>query len=208
MIKVRHLRTIFLWRWFNVALMATKGVRLSPSSVLNGSASAFKLFAGVKINARCKLQVSYPGRLRLGENVWLSSDVEMETASLIDIGEGSTIQRRVTINGTVTLGVGCILAPNVFISSGTHPFREFGELPIREQERLIIAKEGSLSSLDRKVDIGDDCWLGVNAVICPGVTVGKGSVIGANSVVTTDIPQYSIAVGAPAKVVGSRLATR
>jgi acetyltransferase-like isoleucine patch superfamily enzyme len=46
-------------------------------------------------------------------------------------------------------------------------------------------------------------WLGQNVVVCPGVTIGRGSVIGANSVVVKDIPDFSVAVGAPARVVKS-----
>ncbi|MFC7090472.1 acyltransferase [Halomonas salifodinae] len=144
------------------------------------------------------------GEVYLSNSVWLASDVEMETFSRINIGEGTTIQRRSTINGTVEIGRSCIIAPNVFISSGTHPFRVYPEKTIREQERIIIEKEGDLSSLDRPVVIGDDCWLGVNVVICPGVSIGKGVVVGANSVVVNDIPDNTVVAGVPAKSVGSR----
>ncbi|MEX6502162.1 acyltransferase [Pseudomonas zhanjiangensis] len=137
--------------------------------------------------------------------MWLSNDVEIETATKVYIGEGTSIQRRCTINGAVRIGVGCIFAPNVFVSSGTHPFREVPWLPIREQEKRIIAANGSLASLDRPVWIQDDCWLGINVVVCPGVTIGKGSVVGANSVVVRDVAPYSVVAGAPAKVIGQRL---
>lgn len=51
------------------------------------------------------------------------------------------------------------------------------------------------------VTIGDDCWIGGNVTIMPGVTIGKGCTIGAGSVVTKDIPEFSVAIGSPAKVV-------
>jgi len=51
------------------------------------------------------------------------------------------------------------------------------------------------------VTIGDDCWIGGNVTIMPGVTIGKGCTIGAGSVVTKDIPDFSVAIGSPAKVV-------
>jgi len=51
------------------------------------------------------------------------------------------------------------------------------------------------------VDIGDDCWIGAGAIICPGVTIGKNSVIGAGSVVVKDIPENSVAVGNPCRVI-------
>lgn len=50
------------------------------------------------------------------------------------------------------------------------------------------------------VRIEDDCWIGGNVIILPGVTIGQGSTIGAGSVVTKDIPPFSVAVGAPCKV--------
>jgi len=53
----------------------------------------------------------------------------------------------------------------------------------------------------RAVTIGDDCWIGGNTVILPGVTIGKGCTVGAGSVVTRDIPPFSVAVGSPARVV-------
>lgn len=49
--------------------------------------------------------------------------------------------------------------------------------------------------------IGDDCWLGANVTVLPGVTIGRGCTIGAGAVVSSDIPEYSVAVGVPAKVV-------
>ncbi|MBU4174073.1 MAG: maltose O-acetyltransferase [Actinobacteria bacterium] len=55
------------------------------------------------------------------------------------------------------------------------------------------------------VTIGSDCWLGAMVVVLKGVTIGDGAVVGAGAVVTTDIPEYAIAVGVPAKVVGERM---
>ena len=53
------------------------------------------------------------------------------------------------------------------------------------------------------VEIGDGAWLGQNVVVGPGVRVGKGAVVGANSVVLEDVPDFEVAVGAPARVVVS-----
>lgn len=51
------------------------------------------------------------------------------------------------------------------------------------------------------VTIGDDCWVGGNTTIMPGVTIGKGCTIAAGSIVTRDVPDFSVAMGAPARVV-------
>ena len=94
---------------------------------------------------------------------------------------------------------------NVFVSSGRHHFDAWPALPIRVQEARRRA-DPALRALDsRTVHIGDDCWLGVNAVVQPGVTVGRGAVIGANAVVTRDVRPYSIVGGVPARPVKSRL---
>ncbi|MBK2043938.1 hypothetical protein IB642_02760 [Allofrancisella guangzhouensis] len=114
------------------------------------------------------------------------------------------MQRYATINGDVCIGNGCIIAPNVFISSGTHPFREYPGNTIRDQEKLIIKQKGSLDCLSKKIIIGDDCWLGINVVVCPGVKIGKGCIIGANSVVTKDVPDNTVMAGIPAKKIGVR----
>lgn len=204
MIQPHHLRNLFLWRWWTVLRFMLKKVRVHPSAILNGPLNKFRLHSGAKVGARVRMLVSENGEVNLGENVWLSHDVEIETKGKISIDSGTTVQRRATINGTVNIGRGCIIAPNVFISSGTHPFRIYPEKPIREQERIIIEKEGGLSSLDRPICIGDDCWLGVNVVVCPGVNINKGAVIGANSVVVRDVQENSVVAGVPAKEIGGR----
>ena len=204
MFRVSHLRRTFLWRWWNFFRFIARGVRVHPTTVLDGRSEQIALNRGTKIGARVNIRVSASGELVLSNDVWLSHDVEIESSKKITIGAGTTVQRRATINCSVSIGSGCIIAPNVFISSGTHPFRAYPEKTIREQERLIIEERGGLSSLDSPISIGDDCWLGVNVVICPGVNIGRGVVIGANSVVLKDVPNNTVVAGVPAKAIGTR----
>ena len=207
MVGCRLFQRIWIWRWVRTLLAATRNVRLHPTALLLGSARRFVFGANVKIGARSILDNGSSGSLLIDDDVWVSSDVEMQTSTRISIGRGTTIQRRCTINGTSRIGAGCIVAPNVFVSSGTHPFEVFPSLPIREQERRIaISGDKRYESLDQPIWIQADCWLGTNVVVCPGVTIGKGSVIGANSVVTRDVPPYSVFAGSPAKSIGVRLA--
>lgn len=201
----RYIRTFWPGRWWRCLRALGAGVRLHPSACLYCRADHIRLGYGTKIGARSRLDAGAKGRIVSGERVWVSSDVEIETATAVHIGEGSTIQRRCTINGSTRIGAGCIFAPNVFVSSGTHPFRVIAHLPIREQERRLAASDAGLTLLDRPVWIQDDCWLGTNVVVCPGVTIGKGSIVGANCVVTHDVPPYSVVAGAPAKTIGQRL---
>jgi acetyltransferase-like isoleucine patch superfamily enzyme len=189
-------------RWLRTLLGLARGVRIHPSVRVQGASQAVTWGRGASIGEGCVLRADGAGRISIAEGVWLARDVEMETETRVMIGAGTTLQRRSTVNGTTRIGRQCILAPDVFISSGTHPFRQIPHLPIREQERRLAAQG---VSLDRAVWIQDDCWLGTHAVVCPGVTIGKGSVIGANSVVTRDVPPYSVVAGSPARVIGQRL---
>jgi acetyltransferase-like isoleucine patch superfamily enzyme len=191
------------YQWIRSVLALGKRVRIAPSASLLGRGHSLRLGCGTKIGARSRLQATTAGAIQLGDNVWISSDVEMQTETQITVGHGTTIQRRCAINGSTRIGANCIFAPNVFVSSGTHPFREIPHLPIREQERRLSEDPGI--SLDNEVWIQDDCWLGTNAVVCPGVTIGKGSVIGANTVVTRDVEPYTIIAGTPGRPVGKRL---
>jgi acetyltransferase-like isoleucine patch superfamily enzyme len=173
-----------------------------PSAALLGAHGQIHLASGATVGQRCVLRADGRGEVTLEPGVWLARDVEIETETHVRIGARTTIQRRCSINGTTRVGADCIFAPDVFVSSGTHPFRHIPHLPIREQERRLGASGGSV---DAPVWIQDDCWIGAHAVVAPGVTIGKGSVIGANSVVTRDVPPYSVVAGVPARIIGRRL---
>lgn len=201
----RILKSLWPWRWWNCLHALAGGARVHPSVCLLGSTTRIRLGHGSSIGVRSRLDAGSVGQIVLGERVWASSDFEIETNSKVHIGEGTTIQRRCTINGSTRIGAGCIFAPNVFVSSGTHPFRIQPHLPIREQEKRLMASIKGIEAIDRPIWIQDDCWLGANVVVCPGVTIGKGSVIGANCVVTRDVAPYAVVAGVPAKTIGQRL---
>jgi maltose O-acetyltransferase len=86
----------------------------------------------------------------------------------------------------VTIGSNVFFAPGVQIYTANHPLDA-------ESRRTV---ENALP-----ITIGDDCWIGGNVIILPGITIGKSCVIGAGSVVTKNIPDNSLAVGNPAKVI-------
>ena len=96
---------------------------------------------------------------------------------------------------SVMIGNNCLLASKIFISDTNHgdysgDNQASPEVP--PNERVLTT---------RPVTIGNNVWIGENVCILPGVSIGNGSIIGANSVVNRDVPENSIAVGAPAKVV-------
>ncbi|MCY0856211.1 acyltransferase [Cupriavidus sp. D39] len=206
---IRLLKRSFLWRWLVAIHFLRDGVRVDPRATFLASLSQVKLGRGTRISRDVIVNLGGEGRLEMARGTWLSHGVEIESEGRVLVGEGTTIQRRCALNGTISIGRGCIFAPNVFVSSGAHIFAAWPELPIREQEAKYAAlplHERPAGFEDKPVEIGDDCWIGVNVAIMPGVRIGRGCVIGANSVVTRSLPEYSIAVGAPAVVKSKRLA--
>lgn len=94
--------------------------------------------------------------------------------------------------GNIKIGRNCLIAAQSGIFANNHNFADL-ELPIRDQG---VTRKGII--------IEDDCWLGSGVKVLDGVTIVQGCVIGANSVVTRNIPPYSVAVGAPARVIKKR----
>ena len=89
--------------------------------------------------------------------------------------------------GKITFGDNCLLGPNVCISTAGHPVHP--------------AARNTLYEFGIDITVGNSVWIGANAVICPGVTIGDCCVIGAGSVVTRDIPAWSVAAGNPCRVI-------
>ncbi|CEJ83790.1 Putative Maltose O-acetyltransferase [[Torrubiella] hemipterigena] len=122
-------------------------------------------------------------------------DVYIEPPFSIDYGTNIILGDNVYANfnliildcALVRIGNRVMFGPSVSIFAATH------ETEVQSRRDNIEYAKG--------VVIGDDCWIGGNATIMPGVTIGKGCTIGAGSVVTKDIPDFSVAIGAPAKVV-------
>lgn len=96
----------------------------------------------------------------------------------------------------VTIGDNVMIGPNVTLATPMHPLLP-AERNIRRRE------DGSIYNLEyaRPIVIENDCWLASNVIVCGGVTIGEGAVIGAGSVVTRDIPPHSLAAGNPCKVI-------
>ena len=133
------------------------------------------------------------GRLRIGPHVLLEPNVWLTTPApgRIELGTGCFLNIAVMVAAVelVEIGEHCMFANGCFITDADHRFDD-PEKPVPWQG---FTSEGPTR-------IGDNVWCGANVVITGGVTVGKRSVIGANSVVTSDIPAFSIAAGAPARV--------
>ncbi|QRQ99563.1 acyltransferase [Dyadobacter sandarakinus] len=105
----------------------------------------------------------------------------------VRIGDNSLVGLGNVIIGPITIGNNVILAQNIVASGLNHNYQNV---------RQPIHKQGVNMA---QITIEDDCWIGANTVITAGVTIGKHSVIAAGSVVTKDVPPYSVAVGNPSR---------
>lgn len=105
------------------------------------------------------------------------------------------------------VGKFCSIGPNLICGWGIHPLNGISTHPmfysINKQNGITLTKATKVEEVKLTV-IGHDVFIGMNVTILDGVTIGHGAVIGAGSVVTKDVPPYAIAVGVPAKVIGSR----
>jgi acetyltransferase-like isoleucine patch superfamily enzyme len=134
------------------------------------------------------------GRLRIGAGTllepgcWLTLAPEAE----IEIGEGCFLNRNTMIaaQGRVSVGAHTMFANGCFVGDAEHRYDD-PEKPVTWQG---FTSKGP-------VEIGSNCWFGVNCVVTSGVRIGERCVVGANSVVTADLPDRTIAAGAPAKPV-------
>ena len=139
------------------------------------------------------LEALSEGRLEIGRgallepNVWITAPGEAR----VRIGEGTFLNLGVMVaaHGLVEIGAHCMLANGCFVSDASHRF---------EDPDTPITWQGFESKGPTR--IGDNCWLGAHVVVTSGVTIGERCVVGANSVVTSDLAPFSLAAGAPARV--------
>lgn len=157
-----------------------------------------RIFLGrrVMIGEGCFLDANTPeGRIELQDDVWLSRGCYIVAGRAeVVIGPTTYIGHRCLLYGHAGLRIGrdVLLANDVQLICGNHTFAR-RDIPIRAQP-----PQG------QPIVIEDDVWLGASTIVLGGVTVGRGCVVGAGSVVTHSLPPYSIAYGVPARIVGVR----
>jgi acetyltransferase-like isoleucine patch superfamily enzyme len=124
-----------------------------------------------------------------GEDIFIEPPFRVDYGCNISIGARFYSNFNLTILdcGLVTIGNTVMFGPNVSIMAATH-------------ETEVQSRRDNIEYA-KPVVIGDDCWIGGHVVILPGVTIGQGCTIAAASVVTRDVPPWSVAMGTPARVV-------
>jgi carbonic anhydrase/acetyltransferase-like protein (isoleucine patch superfamily) len=166
--------------------------------------------------------IRHPAKMWIGDGVIIDDDCCLDAKGCatgeFEIGERTLVSRgcvlsakdgSLTIGPRVNLGARCILyastkleigadtmlAADCYIGGGRYNARGRLDIPISRQQ---LPRSGTV--------IGEDCWIGAGAVVVDGVRIGRGSVVGAGAVVTRSLPDYSIAAGIPARIIGSRQA--
>jgi acetyltransferase-like isoleucine patch superfamily enzyme len=136
-------------------------------------------------------RISIGGGVHVGPGCWLLALGE-DDALAIEIGDGCSFAAGVTITAarSVVIGREVLMGRNIHISDHAHATSD---------PKLPIMLQGITPA--KPVRVGDGSWIGQGVVICPGVTIGRNCIIGANSVVKSDVPDYCVAAGAPARVV-------
>ncbi|MDR0231293.1 MAG: acetyltransferase [Dysgonamonadaceae bacterium] len=132
--------------------------------------------------------IQYPFNINDAKNLFLEDGV--------NIGPGATI---FATRAKIYIGKNTFSGPNLTMISGDHPYLP-GEYMLKLR-KYILCKTIDITVYDKDIIIEQDVWIGANVLILKGVKIGRGAIIAGGSVVTKDVPAYSITGGVPAKVI-------
>lgn len=171
-------RRLFLMLYYGFAYYLPS----SYSPVVGKISNSLRIFCVRRIFARCG-KVSTIDRLAYFGN-----------GSGVEIGDLSGIGERCVVPNDIKIGRYVMMAPEVHIVKDNHSF---------SRTDIPMCNQGSDTDHPSPV-IGDDVWIGVRAILTPGISVGNGAIIGAGAVVTRDVPPFAIVAGNPARIIRYR----
>ncbi len=138
----------------------------------------------------------------LGRGIHIGPGTIISSASGLTVGDGTYIGKGCTIQVSGSIGRGTLIANRVgIVGKLDHDFNAIN-FPIGFAP-WIGAPESGLRGTDEVV-IGEDAWIGYGAVVLSGITIGRGAIVAAGSVVTKDVPAYAIVGGNPARMLANR----
>lgn len=175
--------------YINVVPFLRGGIK----SIIN---SLFRCNIRLKIGTRISTNTDwllFPGcSLHCGNNLIVGRDtiISISSGATVEIGENVGIGSRCQIvcHKKIVIGKGVSIGPNVMIYDHNHKYNGVNGVDQRSFE-------------DGEIIVGDNCWIGAGCILLKDVHIGKNCIIGAGSVVTKNIPENSLAVGSPAKVI-------
>jgi acetyltransferase-like isoleucine patch superfamily enzyme len=175
------------WRWYERNTLPWNRARIHYELMRRGAFARWPIHGNL-------LEALRDDRLRVGRDtlfepgVWITAP----DRARVHIGSGTFLNLGVMVAAMelVEIGDHCMFANGCFITDADHRF---------DDRHRPVTWQGFTTRGPTR--IGDNVWCGANVVVTSGVTIGERSVIGANSVVTGDIPPFSVAVGAPARVI-------
>lgn len=126
-----------------------------------------------------------------GKNIIIEKGVRFGDGADVQIGDNSTIGVNFELFGPATFKIGSnvLIGPDVLFITVNHRF-----------DRLDIPIKAQGHNEPEEITVDDDVWIGARVIILPGVCIGRGSIIGAGSVVAKNVPEYAIVAGNPARV--------
>ena len=174
------------WRWYERNSLPWNRARIHWELMRRDAFARWPLHGNV-------LEALLEGRLQIGPHTLLEPDVWITApgSARIRIGGGTFLNLGVMVAAAdeVEIGDHCMFANGCFITDSDHRFDD----PVRPVPWQGFTSQGPTR-------VGDNVWCGAHVVITGGVSIGERCVIGANSVVTTDIAPFSVAAGVPARV--------
>jgi acetyltransferase-like isoleucine patch superfamily enzyme len=175
------------WRWYERNTLPWNRARIHREFARRRAFCRWPVHGNV-------LEAFREGRLEVGEHTLFEPGVWITApgTARVRIGSGTFLNLNVMVAAVelVEIGDHCMFANGCFVTDGNHRFDDVSP-PITWQ---VFTTKGPTR-------IGDNVWCGASVVVTSGVTIGERAVVGANSVVTTDVAPYSIVAGAPARVV-------
>lgn len=188
--------------WYRWRFAEVKGLFLIGKGVTIRQAKYIHAGRNFIAQDHCEINGLSKQGLVFGDKVTIGSYAIIRPTNLYggEAGEGLKVGNNSSIgaysyigcSGYIEIGDNVMMSPRVSIYSENH---NFGDMTIP------MIEQGVTRSF---VKIEDDCWIAANSVILAGVTVGKGSIVAAGSIVTKDVPPYSIVAGNSAKLIKSR----